>query len=74
MKCSHTLEDLGRTDFPASAMCFRTKLLVSLMVFPLPLLCAQLKVFNTQTSLRLIEWRNNRATQQIDNEIRCQLF
>ena len=77
VKCSHTLDDLGRTDFSASAMCFRTTLLnnVSPMAFPLELR-AQLNFlfFYTQTSPQHIEWRNNRATQQIDNDIRCQRF
>lgn len=32
------------------------------------LLRAQLNYFNTQTCPRLIDWRDNRATQQIDDE------
>jgi len=34
-------------------------------------LCAQIYFFYTPP---FIEGRNNRATQRIDNEIRCQLF
>jgi len=68
---SSQLDSLTEEQLSADWLSQRSVLSVLSAVFSAVPLCSKLNFFYTP---RLIECRNNRATQQIDNEIRCQLF